>query len=150
MFCPLCVHRATNIRDVNQHSLVSCIATKSEVSKVLIFYKPCFTPCILSFSYVCYICGPSHSPWFDHSDDIAWELQIVKLLLTHFSQVFVFHPPPSVHMSSELPFKDNFRPLTRLTNLFFFLFFFLLLPLWNRGHPGNSSFRLSFLILDSR
>jgi len=29
----------------------------------------------------CYMCHPSHSPWFDHPNNIWWEVQIIKFLI---------------------------------------------------------------------
>ena len=34
-----------------------------------------------SFPYTCYVTYPSHSSWFDHPNNICWEVRIINLLI---------------------------------------------------------------------
>jgi hypothetical protein len=34
---------------------------------------------------MCHMPGPSHPPWYDHLNNILWEVQIMELLITEFS-----------------------------------------------------------------
>jgi hypothetical protein len=49
--------------------------------------------CILYFPHVNYMLYPSHSPWFDHLNDIWWRVQIMDLLMKHFSPFSLFLGP---------------------------------------------------------
>jgi hypothetical protein len=35
--------------------------------------------------HACYIHYPPHPPWYDHSNNIRWRVQIMKFLITQFS-----------------------------------------------------------------
>jgi hypothetical protein len=41
--------------------------------------------CISHLSHDCCMPNPTHYPWFDHSNNIWWRVQIIKLLIMQFS-----------------------------------------------------------------
>jgi hypothetical protein len=42
---------------------------------------------------VCYTLHQSHPPWFDHSDNIWWSIQLKKLLNMQFSPASCYFLP---------------------------------------------------------
>jgi quinol-cytochrome oxidoreductase complex cytochrome b subunit len=48
-----------------------------------------FPVCTSHLSYACHMPVQSHSPWFDHSNNVWWTAQIMKLLIMHFFQLSV-------------------------------------------------------------
>jgi hypothetical protein len=42
---------------------------------------------IFHISHACYMPQPSHTPWFNHPNNIFWRVQIINLLIVHLSYV---------------------------------------------------------------
>jgi hypothetical protein len=57
--------------------------------------------CIFHPSHACYLPCPSYSPWFDHSNNIWWSIQVTKLPIMQSS-------PALCHF---LPLRANFQNL---------------------------------------
>jgi hypothetical protein len=49
--------------------------------------------------YACHMSCPPHRPWFNHLNNIRWNIQAVKFIITHFSLWSVF-----------LPFRSKYPP----------------------------------------
>jgi hypothetical protein len=41
---------------------------------------------------VCHMCRPPHSPWFNHSNNIRWRIQVIRFIIMQFSPRSVFLP----------------------------------------------------------
>jgi hypothetical protein len=57
--------------------------------------------CISHIFLVFYMPRPSHHPWFNHLNNILWSVQIIKIILKQFFQIFSSAPcfqTPSVKM----------------------------------------------------
>jgi hypothetical protein len=59
--------------------------------------------CLPKLSHACYMTRPSHSPWFDHPDDVWW-----SVLTSHYA-VFSSLPPLTQQVNGkELYFENAF------------------------------------------
>jgi len=62
-----------------------CVGIPSTLSPNFYQLKFCMH---FSSSHVCYMSRPSHPPWLDHSNNISWSVQVMKLLFMQSSPAF--------------------------------------------------------------
>ena len=80
------------------------------------WYLPLMFPhqnpiCTFPLPHTCYVPRPSHSSWFDHTNNIWWSVQIMNLLIVRFPPLPCQLHPSMSQISPQRPILEHPQPM---------------------------------------